>query len=139
MRAAFAHDAVLDMGLDADLAGPGGAVTLALCGAFDHPPPCPVAPHHTRAERRDDESAHRRTSAPRRGGDPQDTRRVAVRVLFAVEPAAEVAVRARIDAALAGGVCDGPDGTRTRWRLRSSAPGVVTEQEGPHAARLAAD
>lgn len=126
MRAAFAHDAVLDMGLDADLAAPGGAVTLALCGAFAHPPPCPVAAHHTRAHRRG-------------GGDPQDTLRVAVRVLFAAEPAAEGAVRARIDGALAGGVCVGPDGTRTRWRLRSSAPGVVTEQEGPHAARLAAD
>jgi hypothetical protein len=119
VRAAFALDAVLDMDPDADLAAPGGAVTLALCGAFAHPPPCPVAPHHTRAERRGDG--------------------VAVRVLFAVEPAAEVAVRARIDGALAGGVCDGPDGTRSRWTLRTSAPGVVTEQEGPHAARLAAN
>jgi hypothetical protein len=118
VRATFAHDAVLDMDLDADLAAPGGAVTLALCGAFVHPPPCPVAPHHTRVDRNDDG--------------------VAVRVLFAAEPAAEATVRARVDGALAGGVCEGPDGTHTRWTLRSSVPGVVTEEERDHAARLAA-
>jgi hypothetical protein len=118
VRAAFAHDAVLLMDAAADLAAPGGAVTLELCGSFAHPPPCPVAPHHTRAERRGDG--------------------VAVRVLFAAEPAAEDAVRARIDAALAAGFCDGPDGTRTRWTLRRSGAGVVTEAERAHAARLAA-
>ena len=116
MRAAFAHDAVLDMGPDADLAAPGGAVTLALCGAFAHPPPCPVAPHHTATDRRPDG--------------------VAVRVLFATDPAEEVAVRTGIDAALSAGFCDGPDGTRTRWTLRSSAAGVVTASEHAHAARL---
>jgi hypothetical protein len=119
VRAAFAHDAVLDMERDADLAAPGGAVTIALCGAFAHPPPCPVAPHHTRADRRADG--------------------VAVRVLFAAEPAAEVTVRDRIAAALAAGFCDGPDGTRTRWTVCTSAPGVVTESERAHAERLAAD
>jgi hypothetical protein len=119
VRAAYAHDAVLDMERDADLAAPGGAVTLALCGTFAHPPPCPVAPHHTRADRRADG--------------------VALRVLFAAEPASEAAVRAGIDAALAAGFCDGPDGTRTRWTLRTSAPGTVAETERAHAARLAAD
>jgi hypothetical protein len=119
VRAAYAHDAVVDMDRDADLSGPGGAVTLALCGAFAHPPPCPVAPHHTRADRRGDG--------------------VAVRVLFATEPAREAAVRAGIEAALASGFCDGPDGTRTRWTLLTSAPGVVTESDRAHAARWAAD
>ena len=71
-RVTFAHEAVLAMAPGADLAAPGGAVTLALCGAFAHPPPCPVAPHHTRADRIGDD--------------------VLVRVLFAVEPAAEAAV-----------------------------------------------
>lgn len=116
VRSAFAHDAVLDMEPDADLTGPGGAVTLALCGAFDHAPPCPVAPHYTGAERRDGA--------------------VAVRVLFATEAGREAEVRARIDEALAGGFCDGPDGTRTRWTFRSSAPSVVTEAERAHAQRL---
>ena len=116
MRTAFAHDAAVDMDADADLAGPGGAVTLALCGSFDHAPPCPIAPHHTRAERRDDG--------------------VAVRVLFAVEAPREAEVRARIDEALATGSCTGPDGTRTRWTFRGSAPSAVTEPERAHAGRL---
>ena len=116
VRTAFAHDAVVDMEYDTDLSGPGGAVTLALCGAFDHPPPCPVAPHATRADRQP-------------GG-------VAVRVLFATEAVCEVDVRRQIDEALAGGSCVGPDGTRTQWTLRSSAPGTVTEPERAHAARL---
>jgi hypothetical protein len=116
VRAAFAHDAVVDMADDADLTGPGGAVTLALCGSFEHPPPCPLAPHHTRSDRRDDA--------------------VAVRVLFAAEPADEAVVRERIDAALAAGFCDGPDGVRTHWTLRDSGPAAVTDAERAHAARL---
>jgi hypothetical protein len=120
VRTAFAHDAVVDMADDmtseADLSGPGGAVTLALCGSFAHPPPCPLAPHHTRAER---------------VGDG-----VAVRVLFATEPSAEADVRERIAAALAAGFCDGPDGVRRHWTLRNSAPAAVTDAERAHAARL---
>jgi hypothetical protein len=116
VRTAFAHDAVVDMDDAADLTGPGGAVTLALCGSFEHPPPCPLAPHHTRADRQDEG--------------------VAVRVLFAAEPADEAVVRERIDAALNAGFCDGPDGVRTRWTLRSSAPGAVADAERAHAARL---
>jgi len=116
VRTAFAHDAVVDVEYDTDLSGPGGAVTLALCGAFDHPPPCPVAPHATRADRQP-------------GG-------VAVRVLFATEAVREAEVRRQIDEALAGGTCAAPDGTRTHWTLRSSAPGSVTESERAHAARL---
>ena len=116
MRVAYVHDAVVRMADDADLAGPGGAVTLALCGSFDHPPPCPLAPHATRSDRQDDE--------------------VAVRVLFAAESADEAVVRERIDAALAAGSCDGPDGTRTSWTFASSAPGAVSEDERAHAERL---
>jgi hypothetical protein len=143
MRAAFAHDAVVVVEPGGDPAALGGAVTLELCGSFAHPPlprspgtstssrpggsaeeprpttaSCPVAPHHTRADR--------------------DGGAVTVRVLFAVEPADEEAVRARIDRALASGYCDGPDGVRTRWTVRSSAAGVVSAAEREHAARLVA-
>jgi hypothetical protein len=116
VRTAFAHDAVLDMEHDADLTAPGGAVTLALCGAFDHAPPCPVAPHATIADRRADA--------------------VAVRVLFAADPGREAEVRARIDEALAAGFCDGPDGTRTHWTFRGSERSEVAEAERAHADRL---
>ena len=119
MRIAFAHDALLEFEPGAELAAPGGAVTLELCGSVDHPPPCPLAPHHTR-------------SVPRGDG-------VAVHVLFAAEPAAEAEVRARIDRALAAGACTAPDGTRSRWALRRSGAGAVSAAEREHAARLVAD
>jgi hypothetical protein len=116
VRTTFAHDALLDMEPGADLAGPGGAVTLELCGAYDHAPPCPVAPHATVADRSADG--------------------VAVRVLFATEASREAEVRARIDQALATGSCDGPDGTPSRWTVLSSTPGTVADAERAHAARL---
>jgi hypothetical protein len=31
----------------ADAAAPGAAITVALCGSWEHPPPCPLAAHHT--------------------------------------------------------------------------------------------
>lgn len=34
------HAAQLELGEGADPRAPGGAVTLALCGAWEHPPPC---------------------------------------------------------------------------------------------------
>lgn len=66
MRQAFAHDAVLSMERDADIRAPGGAITVALCGHWDHEAPCPLSPHHTSAIR--------------------DGSHVVLRTLFAVEP-----------------------------------------------------
>src|SRR2546426_8114852 len=109
MRQAFAHDAVLLMRPDADIRAPGAAVTVALCGHWEHEPPCPLAPHHSSAERT--------------GGE------VRVRILFATEPERESLVRERITAALARGRLDGPDGVTTRWELRASFGGEVTAAE----------
>ena len=81
MRQPFAHDAVIALAPDADIAAPGGAVTAELCGHWEHPPPCPLAPHHTAAQRRGDQ--------------------VHLRILFATEPKREAEVRARIGRALA--------------------------------------
>jgi hypothetical protein len=72
MRRAFAHEAVLVMDPDADLQAPGAAVTAALCGHWDHQPPCPLAPHHTHAHRADGE--------------------VRLRILFATAPHNETTV-----------------------------------------------
>jgi hypothetical protein len=36
MREAFAHEAVLVMEPDADMRAPGAAITVALCGHWDH-------------------------------------------------------------------------------------------------------
>jgi hypothetical protein len=114
MRQAFAHTAVLELIDGADERAVGGAVTVALCGAVDHEPPCPVAPHHTSVK---GQGARRR-----------------VRVLFATDD--EPVVRRTIHAALCSGEFVGPDGVTHRWVLRSSCRGTVADAERGHAARL---
>jgi hypothetical protein len=116
MRQAYAHDAVITMAPDGDSRAPGGAITVALCGRIDHDPPCPVAPHHTAAER---------------DGDA-----VRLRVLFATEPERAEDVHSTIDAALRSGTFDGPDGGTTTWQVRESASAPVRTAERDHAERL---
>src|SRR5690349_11215936 len=106
MRQAYAHDAVLEMPADADTGAPGAAITTALCGHWEHEPPCPLAPHHTAATR--------------------DGDRVILRVLFATEPDRVEEVRGRIDTALAGG----------GWELVSSGCARIEPRERDHARRL---
>jgi hypothetical protein len=96
----------------------GGAITVALCGHWDHEPPCPLAPHHTDA-----------TPAG------QDT--VRLRVLFAAHPDDEARVRSLIGPALSTGRLTGPDGRVTTWTVQSRAAGSVRPDERDHAARLA--
>lgn len=116
MRMAFAHEAVLAMDPLADVRAPGAAVTIALCGHWDHSPPCPLAPHHSSADRVGDD--------------------VRFRTLFAVEPELEDTIRQGIDQALAGGQLAGPDGQTTQWQLRSSQPSVIQNNEMNQAKRL---
>lgn len=116
MRQAFVQEAILVVQPDIDLRAPGGAITAELCGDWEHEGPCPLAPHHTRADRVGEQ--------------------VHVRVLFAAEPDQESTVRQRIGLALAGGRGQGPDGTVARWELSTSQPGEVTADETDHAQRL---
>jgi hypothetical protein len=113
----FAHDALLSMQPGADDRAPGGVITVALCGSWEHAPPCPLAPHHTRAERAGDE--------------------VRLRVLFAAEPGEESRVRAMIDDALAGGTGATPEGGTVSWRLVGTWASEVRPEEQEHAGRLA--
>ena len=78
----------------ANPAAPGGAVTLALCGSWDHAGPCRW-PHETSAE--------------------WNERRGRLRVTFTADADEEKRVRALIERALAGGKCVGPDGKLSRW------------------------
>ena len=73
---------------------------MALCGHWDHEPPCRW-PHHT------DISA---------AGDHH-----VVRTAFTVDPADEPMVRQKIVAALETGQQAGPDGRVSRWTV-SEAP-----------------
>ena len=115
MRQAFAHEATLNMDPGADDRAPGAAIAVALCGHWDHQPPCPLAPH--------------RVQAGRTGSQLQ------VRVLFAAEPEAEQEVRRRIERALAG-QWRYPAGFSTAWQLQESRPSDVSPAEADQAERL---
>jgi hypothetical protein len=116
VRQALVHDAVVTMEADGEVRAPGGTITLALCGRWEHEPPCPFAPHHI--------AAHRRGN------------HVCLRVLFATEPSAEADVRSRVEAALSRSSLMGPDGVTTRWQVRSAQPGLIRKDETRHAGRL---
>ncbi|HKP42515.1 hypothetical protein [Mycobacterium sp.] len=119
-RAVYAHDAVVALDPGGDSRAPGGAITVALCGHWDHEPPCPLAPHHTDATPASD-----------------DTLRL--RVLFATEPNDERRVRELITQALSSGRLTGPDGKVTRWMVESSGASSVRPHEADHAASLRSD
>jgi hypothetical protein len=118
VREVFAQDAVVAMTADVDERAPGAAVTVALCGHWDHEPPCPLAPHHTAVER--------------------DGDLVRLRVLFAADPADEAEVRHRIAQALRDGHVVTPQGAEAEWELLSAGPGVVRPEEDDHGRRLVA-
>lgn len=85
-------------GLDGDPAALGGAVTVALCGHWEHEGPCRW--EHLTESRSD--------------GDD-----VVVTVWFDAVAEDEAEVRERIRTALAAGSLAGPDDTMTRWRLEA--------------------
>jgi hypothetical protein len=109
MRELYVHEAVLAVAPGTELRAPGGAVTLALCGSWDHEPPCPLAAHHC--------------STRRRGAEAR------TRVLFAAEPERELQVRRLVDEALAAGMLTDPDGMTSTWRLLGSRTAMPTARE----------
>jgi len=100
------------MGPHADVRAPGAAVTVALCGHWEHELPCPLAPHHVSADDNDGE--------------------LRVRILFAAEPDKEGEVRHLIEQALSGQL-KFPDGFATPWQLRASWPSEISAEEIGHA------
>ena len=102
MSESYTHRARVRLAEGADRAAPGGAVTLALCGTWDHEPPCPVAPHRTTTS--------------------YDGDVLVVEVAFEAAPEREAEVRAMVDAALASGHCVGPDGDTSTWERLDRAP-----------------
>ncbi len=103
------------MGPHADVPTPGAAVTVALCGHWEHELPCPLAPQHVSA-----------------GDDDGELR---VRILFAAEPGQEGEVRHLIEQALSGQL-KFPDGFAAPWQLRASWPGEIPAGQTGHARRL---
>ncbi|ELT43925.1 hypothetical protein [Arthrobacter nitrophenolicus] len=117
MQGKFVHVAALRLGSDADPAAPGAAITEALCGSWQHPPPCPLAAHHTATE--------------------LVAGTLRLRTIFAADAAQEDEVRRRIGAALGRGSMAGPDGKSSRWTLLEAAPGELTAAEREHVERIA--
>ena len=117
-RQAFAHDAIVAMRDGASPNALGGAITKALCGAWDHSPPCPLAPHYV--------------------SNVTEGETVSLRVVFATEPSNERRVRDLIGEALAGGQLIVPDGGIAYWELQSASPGRLRDDEEALAADLIA-
>jgi hypothetical protein len=118
MRKALAHEGLIELLEGGDERAPGAAVTVALCGHWEHEPPCTV-PHRTDVASTD-------------GG-------LAVRVLFACDAGDEADVRRRVDRALAGGRLPVPPpdhAAPTRWRLLHSASGELSDADIAVAARF---
>jgi hypothetical protein len=115
MKQSFVQCAEVQMEPGSDPAAPGGAVTIALCGTWDHPGPCRW-PHHTSA-----------TWEEKRGR---------VRVVFVAEEEEEAQIRALIDEALAGGECVGPDGKTNRWAATDFGAGVLSQSESELGAHI---
>ena len=101
MRQVYAHQATLVLAPGTDPGAPGAAVSGALRGPGGQEPPC-----YTTVTGGDDGSR--------------------VRVLFATEPHRVDEMRARIDAALAGG----------EWRLIDAGCARLDPSDRPHGRRL---
>jgi hypothetical protein len=121
MRDAYAHEAHLELAGNGDDRAPGAAVTVALCGHWDHDPPCRV-PHHSEVVARE--------------GD-----RLTLRVVFASAVDDADAVRTAVARALDDGRLSVPgpdDAPATTWTVIEQAPSALTDGELPLAGRLAA-
>jgi len=117
MKQSFVHEAVLELDGDSDPDAPGAAITVRLCGSYDHAGPCPLAPHNIRQT----------GAAPALG----------LRIVFATDPGQEHTVRRLIRDALQSGHMIGPDGRTSSWRLVHHHRGTLRADEQSLATRLA--
>ena len=114
-RRAFGHEATVDLDPGSDAGAIGAAITVELCGHWEHEGPC-AHPHQSKAEAGADGS-------------------VRIRTVFVAAPDEEAAVRARLRAALVRGDLEGPAGTST-WRVVTDAPTELTPDELELGARI---
>lgn len=114
----FVHAARTALEPGGDARALGGAVTVGLCGSWEHDGPC-VWPHHSAT-----------------GTDDTDDTATTVRTVFRARPEHEADVRRLIDAALGTGRQAGPDGTTTAWTVLASGPAEPTDDENALGDRL---
>ncbi len=118
VRSAFVHEATIELLPGADEAAPGAAVTMELCGHWEHDGACPW-PHHTSVDNRARES-------------------IRVRTVFACPPVEEDAVRQRIIAALGSGRLEA-ESRESRWTTTRQGASTIEPSEETLAAQLVAD
>jgi hypothetical protein len=106
-RVAALHEARLDLERGIDPGAPGAAVTVALCGHWEHDDVCRW-PHHT--------------SISDEGGEGT------ARIVFAADPSVVAEVRRRIREALT---------SATGWRLLHDGPASLNDDERELGRRLA--
>ena len=104
----FVHAARAQLEPGGDPAALGGAVTVGLCGSWEHDGPC-LWPHHSSTS--------------------MDGAATTVRTVFRAKPAHEREVRRLVDAALAVGRLTGPDGSETGWQILGSGRVAPTAEE----------
>lgn len=113
----YAHEAVVVLGHGCGVSGPGTAVTVALCGHWEHEGPC-AWPHSTAVTGRDRDL-------------------VSLRVSFSCEPGDEPHVRGLVSKALHDGAVVGQHGTET-WTLVSGDLPLRTQLPEQRPSRLGA-
>ena len=114
MRDVFAHEARLELPPDGDHGAVGAAVTVALCGAWEHQGPCRW-PHHTSV-----------------GSDEAGA--LVVRTVFVSDIAEEPTIRDAIASAYHLGSLDGPNGV-SRWTVLREGPSSPDGEEQAIGAR----
>ena len=97
MEFPYAYTATVRLAAGGDTRAVGGAVTVALCGHWEHTGPCRW-PHHT-------------------GSVPTDRGELIITTRFACSADEEPDVRNRIAAAVATGELLGPEGDLTTWTV----------------------
>jgi hypothetical protein len=75
VRTGFAHEALIELAPDSDERAPGAAVTVALCGHWEHEGSCRW-PHHTSVDVRSGQSARLRIVFASAAGDEPDVRQM---------------------------------------------------------------
>ena len=111
MREAFAHEALVELAPGSDERAVGGAITVALCGHWEHEGPC-MWPHHTSVQ-------------------PSGSATL-VRTVFACPAQDEPEVRRRLRLAIASGSLES-----STWTVRQDGSTSVRESEADLAIRLA--
>jgi hypothetical protein len=116
VRTGFAHEALIELAPDSDERAPGAAVTVALCGHWEHEGSCRW-PHQTSVDARTGQSAR-------------------LRIVFASAPGEEPGVREMIRGALDGGHLRSEAGA-SRWTVVAQEQAELRPGEAGLAQRLA--